>query len=84
MSLWNRRIGGEMQPLTEKELLPELKRRISGALKDTKDKVIHSDGCVLKHVHTIHFTIRNENYLIEGIAMKRIYDKDGKEIYYKR
>lgn len=76
--------GNKMKPLTEKELLPELKRRINGALKEVKDKKIRADECIYNHSHTIHFEVKNESYLIQGIAIKRIYDKEGKEIYYKK
>jgi hypothetical protein len=61
-----------MKPLTEKELLPELKRRISGALKDIQDKKIESESYLMNGNHTIHFTIRNKGYLIKGIAMRKI------------
>jgi hypothetical protein len=61
-----------MKPLTEKEVLPELKRRIKATLADIQDKELHSDGWVMQGRHTIHFMLRNKDYLIKGIAMKRV------------
>jgi hypothetical protein len=71
-----------MKALTEKELLPELKRRIKGALTNIKESKIKSDWTVLNTTHTIHFEINSGNYLIKGTATKRIYNKDGTEILY--
>ena len=61
-----------MKPLKDKEILPELRRRIKGALADIKDSELNSDNMIINNSHTIHFTIRNKDYLIKGIAMKRI------------
>lgn len=61
-----------MKQLKENEILPELKRRINGALKDIQDKKLTSEGWVVNHNHTIHFTIRNKEYLIKGIAMRKV------------
>lgn len=61
-----------MKPLTEKENLPELKRRIAGALKNITDSKLTSEGWVVNGNHTIHFEIRNKEYLIKGIAVRRV------------
>jgi hypothetical protein len=61
-----------MKLLTEKGKLPELKRRIKGALINIEDVKLVSEGWVVNGNHTIHFTIRNKEYLLKGIAMRKV------------
>jgi hypothetical protein len=61
-----------MQPLTEKEKMPELRRRISAALKNKQEVKIHSDGIVINDGHTIHFEIRSKDYYFKGQITKRV------------
>ncbi len=61
-----------MKPLTEKELLPELRRRITAALKEKQEVKIHSDYIVINNGHTMHFTIRSKDYYFKGEITKRV------------
>jgi len=65
-----------VKPLTDKEILPELKRRIKGALVDIQDSKLTSHNMIINNTHTIRFMVRNKDYLIEGTAVKRITDKE--------
>ncbi len=61
-----------MKPLKDKEVLPELKRRIRASLVGIVESECKSDGCIFNGGHSIHFTIKNGDYLLTGTAMKRV------------
>jgi hypothetical protein len=61
-----------MPVIQETKLLSELKSRIKGAFLNIKEKKITQDAIVINGTHTIYFEIKNEDYLIKGIAIKRL------------
>jgi len=58
--------------LPEKEQLAEVKRRIRALLPKITDSECHADGIVINTGHSIHFTIRNTDYLLKGEIIKRV------------
>jgi len=76
-----------MKHLTEKELLSELRRRITAALKERQEVKITSDGIIINNSHTMHFEIRSKDFYFKGQIIKRadgecghptaIHNKDG-------
>ena len=61
-----------MKKLEEKAILPEVKRRIRALLPLIAYSDCTSDGIVINTTHSIHFTIRNKDYLLKGIITKRV------------
>lgn len=61
-----------MKPLKEKDVLPEVKRRIRTLLPNILDSECRSDGVVINSNHSIHFTIRNKELLLTGTIMKKV------------
>jgi len=60
-----------MKRLEEKAILPEVKRRIRALLPHIVDSDCKSDAIVINNTHSIHFTIRNKDYLLKGTIVKR-------------
>lgn len=58
--------------LSEKEKVSEVKRRIRALLPNVLDSECESDGIIINTDHSIHFTIRNKDYLLKGTIMKRV------------
>ena len=59
-------------PVPEKEKLAEVKRRIRALLPKITDSECHPDGIVLNNGHSIHFEIKNNDYLLKGEIIKRV------------
>ena len=61
-----------MKPLTKREELTEIRRRITAAIKDRQEVKIQSDGVIFNGNHTMHFTIRGKDYYFKGEITKRV------------
>ncbi len=55
-----------MNPLTEKQKLPELKRRIKEVLAHIKESDINSHYAVYNGIHTIDFILKSEKGILSG------------------
>lgn len=69
-----------MKSPTDKELLAELKRRIASVLRGANSFTIRSSPYTDGN-HVLHFTIKNRNYLIRGVAVKKIDAQVFKRIH---
>ena len=58
--------------LPDKVKLAEVKRRIRALLPKIVDSECHPDGICINNGHSIHFSIRNNDYLLKGEIIKRI------------
>ena len=61
-----------MLPLTKKQELPEIKKRIRALLPNILDSESRSDSVIINNTHSIHFTIRNKDYILTGTIAKRV------------
>ncbi len=61
-----------MKHLTDKQKLPEVKRRIRAILNNVVESDIKSDGVIFNNSHSIYFTIANKDGVMKGCVTKRV------------
>ncbi len=61
-----------MKILTEKEKLPEVKKRIRHILANIVETEIKSDCVIYNDGHSIHFTIKSPDGILSGFVTKRV------------
>ena len=61
-----------MKAIPKEKVFQETKQRIRALLKNITESDCRQDGVVFNDGHSIHFTLRNNDYHLKGTITKRV------------